>query len=106
LRSFAVNDHASVRMIGLYIAALLSNPAALLRDRQFAVECAEREATLTHRKDIESLLWLAQVYRTTGQIDKSRAAASEGLALLPPVQPGSAKPSMRKLLEIQAPTAR
>jgi len=106
LRSFAIKDHASVRMIGLYIAALLSDPPSLLRDQQFAVARAERAVALTHRKDTESLLWLAQVYRTTGQAGKSRAAANEGLALLPPVQPGRAKPNMRKLLEIQAQTAR
>jgi len=93
-------------MIGLYIAALLSDPPSLLRDQQFAVARAERAVALTHRKDTESLLWLAQVYRTTGQAGKSRAAANEGLALLPPVQPGRAKPNMRKLLEIQAQTAR
>ena len=57
---------------------------------------------MTHRKDSESLLWLAQVYRATGQFDKSRATANEGLALLPPTQPGSAKANMRKFLEIQA----
>jgi tetratricopeptide (TPR) repeat protein len=106
LRSFAIKDHASVRMIGLYIAALLSDPPSLLRDQQFAVARAERAVALTHRKDTESLLWLAQVYRTTGQAGKSRAAANEGLASLPPVQPGRAKPNMRKLLEIQAQTAR
>jgi tetratricopeptide (TPR) repeat protein len=106
LRSFAVKDHASVRMIGLYIVALLSEKAAFLRDRQFAVSCAEREVALTHRKDAESLLWLAQVYRAIGQIDKSRSTAKEGLALLPPVRAGDAKPNMRKLLEIQARTDR
>ena len=106
MRSFAIKEHASVRLVGLYIAALLREQPALLRDREFALACAEREVALTHRKDTESLLWLAQVYRATGQIDKSRATANEGLALLPPVQPGSANPIMRKLLEIQAQPAR
>ncbi len=106
LRSFAIEDHASVRMIGLYIAALLSEPPALLRDRQFAVACAEREVALTHRKDTESLLWLAQVYRATGQVEKSRSTAREGLALLPVPQPGGVKSSMQKLLEIQSQPSR
>jgi hypothetical protein len=47
------------------------------------------------------LLTLAQAYRATGQIEKSRATAKEGLALLAPLQPGSPKPHLRKLLEIQ-----
>jgi tetratricopeptide (TPR) repeat protein len=101
LRSFALKDHASVRMIGLYIAALLSFEAALQRDRLFAVSCAEREVDLTHRKDAESLLWLAQVYLATGNVEKSRTIAGEGLALLPAPQPGGMKPTMRRLLEIQ-----
>jgi hypothetical protein len=48
---------------------------------------------------------LAQAYRAAGQIDKSRTAASEGLALLPPSQPGSVRPRLRKLLEIEAKSA-
>jgi len=48
------------------------------------------------------LLTLAQAYRATGQIEKSRATAKEGLALLPAPQPGSVKPRVRKLLQIQA----
>jgi len=52
------------------------------------------------------LLTLAQAYRAAGQIEKSRAVAREGLALLPPQQPGSVKPRIRKLLEILAQTAK
>jgi hypothetical protein len=48
------------------------------------------------------LLTLAQAFRATGQIEKSRATAREGLALLPPAQPGNVKPRNRKLLEVQA----
>jgi hypothetical protein len=106
LRSFAINEHASVRLIGLYIVALLREPPALLRDREFALACAEREAALTHRKDAESLLWLAQVYRATGQVEKSRSTAREGFALLPAPQPGGAKSSMQKLLEFQSQPSR
>jgi len=106
LRSFAIKDHASVRLLDLFVTGLLSVQPELLRDRQFAVECAEREVALTHRKDTASLLSLAQIYRATGQIDKSRATANEGLALLPALQPGSVKENMRRLLEIQAQRAR
>ena len=101
MRTFAIKDHASVRLIGLYIAALLADPPALLEDRQLAVSLSEREVVLTHHKDIPSLLWLAQVYRAAGQTNKSRATAKEGLALLPPLQPRGRKTNMQKLLEIQ-----
>ena len=72
-----------------------------MKDPKMAVSCAERAVTLSHRKLPPRLLTLAQAYRAAGQIEKSRAAAKEGLALLPAVQPGSVMPRMRKLLEIQ-----
>jgi hypothetical protein len=50
------------------------------------------------------LLTLAQAYRASGQIEKSRTTATEGLALLPALQPGGVKPRIRKLLEIQTQT--
>ena len=102
LKSFAIKDQASVKLLDLYVTAILSVQPALLRDRQFAVACAEREVALTHGKDTASLLSLARIYRATGETDKSRATANEGLALLPALQPGSVKENMRKLLEIQA----
>jgi hypothetical protein len=80
---------------------LFAEPATL-KDPQLAVSCAEREAVLSHRKMPDLLLTLAQAYRAAGQIEKSRATAKEGLALLPVPQPGSVKPRIRKLLEIQA----
>jgi tetratricopeptide (TPR) repeat protein len=75
---------------------------ASLKDPRFALSCAERATALTHRKTPSILLTLAQAYRATGQIEKSRATAKEGLALLAPVRTGEAKPRLRKLLEIQA----
>jgi hypothetical protein len=74
---------------------------ASFKDPLFSVSCAERAVTLTHRKLPSMLLTLAQAYRAAGQIDKSRSAAQEGLALLPASQPGSTKPRLRKLLENQ-----
>ena len=47
---------------------------------------------------------LAQAYRASGQMEKSRTTAKEGLALLPALPPGSVKPNIRKLLENEAPT--
>jgi hypothetical protein len=52
------------------------------------------------------MLTLAQAYRATGQMEKSRTTANEGLALLAAQRPGSAKPNIRKLLEFQIQAAR
>jgi len=77
---------------------------ASLRDSRQAVEWAERGVALSHRKAPKWLLSLAQAYRAAGQIDKGRAAAREGLALLPALSPGATKPRIRRLLEIESRT--
>lgn len=73
-----------------------------LKDPKLALSCAERAVSLSHRKLPSQLLTLAQAYRAAGQSEKSQDTAKEGLALLPALQPGSVKPRIRKLLEIQA----
>jgi hypothetical protein len=55
-----------------------------------------------HRKTPDWPLSLVQAYRSAGEIEKGRAAANEGLALLPTLQPGATKPRIRKLLELEA----
>jgi tetratricopeptide (TPR) repeat protein/tRNA A-37 threonylcarbamoyl transferase component Bud32 len=72
-----------------------------LRNSQRALSYAQRAAGLSHRKKPSILLTLAKAYRATGQREKSRAAAQEGLALLPSYSPGAAKPAIRKQLEAQ-----
>jgi hypothetical protein len=57
---------------------------------------------MTHQKTPFRLLTLAQAYRAAGQVDKGKATAVEGLALLPAQPPGSLKPSIRKMLEAEA----
>jgi hypothetical protein len=84
-------------------AFLIVEPAAL-RNPQFAVACAEREVAMSHGKTPSNLLTLAQAYRASGQIEKSRTTAMEGLALLPALQPESVKPNIRKRLEKEAQT--
>jgi tetratricopeptide (TPR) repeat protein len=81
--------------------AMLQAEPASLRNPQFAVSCAERAVALSHQKMPSYLLTLARAYRAAGQLEKSRATANEGLALLPVPKPASIKPSIRKLLEIQ-----
>jgi eukaryotic-like serine/threonine-protein kinase len=102
LRELATKDQAAPRILNQAADAFLTVEPASLRDPAFAVACAEHSIALSHRQSPAELLVLAQAYRATGQIEKSRAAAQEGLALLSPLEPGSVKPNIRKLLEIQA----
>jgi hypothetical protein len=79
--------------------AFLTAEPASLRNPQLAISCAEREVALSHGSMPSRLLTLAQAYRVSGQLEKSRATAKQGLALLPVLQPGSVKSNIRKLLE-------
>ncbi len=102
LKNMAAKNQNSSEI--LYYAAqdFLNAEPVSLRDPQLAVSYAERAVTLTDQRLPSRLLTLARAYRAAGQMEKSRAAAKEGLALLPAVQPGRVKPRIRKLLEIQA----
>jgi tetratricopeptide (TPR) repeat protein len=104
LRDLARKDQAPPLVLDGAARDFLKVEPASLRDPQFAVSCAEREVALSHRQSPSALLTLAQAYRASGQTEKSRATAKEGLALLPAPQPGGVKPNIRKLLEIQAQT--
>jgi hypothetical protein len=67
-----------------------------------AVVWAERGVTLSHRKAPDCLLYLAQAYRAAGQAEKARAAAKEGLALLPATRTGEPESHIHKLLAMEA----
>jgi tetratricopeptide (TPR) repeat protein len=101
LKELARKEQASSLVLDIAASDLLMVEPASLRDPQFAAACAERAVALNHRKTPSMLLTLAQAYRASGQTEKSRATANEALALLPAPQPGSAKPRIRKLLELQ-----
>ena len=101
LRTAATKDQATPMVLDLVVTAFLQAEPPSLRDPQFALACAERGVTLTHRKTPAWLLSLAKAYRANGQIEKGRAAAIEGEALLPAWKSGTAKSRIRKLLEIE-----
>ena len=71
-----------------------------LRNPTLVLQCAQRGAALTHRKDPYWLLNLAQAYRTTGNAPLAATAATEGLALLP-ADPANQTFRLRKLLTAQ-----
>jgi len=102
LKSLGQEPQASGKMLSDVSEAFRIAEPETLRDLAFAVQCARRAAEAAAGKSPMRQFELAQAYRAAGQIDKSRAAAGEGLALLAPFQPGSPKPRLRKLLEIQA----
>ena len=105
LRDLARKDQAPPLTLDGTARDLLKVEPASLRDPQFAASCAERAVAVSRRQSPSALLTLAQAYRATGQMEKSRATAREALALLPAPQQGNVKPNIRKLLEIQAQTA-
>ncbi len=102
LRSAAGKDKASPMILDLVVTSFVRAEPPSLRDPQFAAACAERGVMLTHRKTPAWLLSLAEAYRSAGQIERGRAAAAEGLALLPATLVGAPKSRIRKLLEIEA----
>jgi tetratricopeptide (TPR) repeat protein len=102
LRSAAAKDQSSTKVLDFAVGGFLHAEPPSLRDPQFALEGAERGVALTHRKAPEWMLLLAQAYRSTGHFEEGRAAANEGLALLPTWQPGTPKARIRKLLELEA----
>src|SRR6185437_11577291 len=99
LKDLAAKQPESVSTIDYEVAALLTVKPLTLRDPKLAIESAEREAALTRRREPGVLLSVAQAYRSAGQIEHARATANEGLALLPPVRPGTPISRTRKLLE-------
>jgi tetratricopeptide (TPR) repeat protein len=102
LKDMAGKDTSSPFILAQADEAFLKVEPASLGDPAFAVQCAERGATLSHRKTPSWLLLLSQAYGANNQLDQSRATANEGLALLPPLRPGDPKSRVRKLLEIEA----
>jgi hypothetical protein len=102
LRDMARKDRVSPTILDQAANAFVRVEPPSLRDLGFAVTCAEQAVALSQGKKPSLLLTLAQAYRAAGQIEKARSAANEGLALLPPLQPGSVKPNLRKELEAEA----
>ena len=72
-----------------------------LREPALAVKYAERIVDASSRRNPEFLLTLAEAYRAAGQTSKTRVAAKEGLALLPPETSATVMSRVRKLLHAQ-----
>ncbi|MGO8786322.1 MAG: protein kinase domain-containing protein [Terriglobia bacterium] len=101
LKEVAAKEQVSPMVLDQAANAFMTAEPASLRNPQFAVSCAEREVAMSHGKIPSRLLTLAQAYRASGQFEKGRAAAKQGLALLPALPPGGVKPNIRKQLEAE-----
>jgi len=102
MKELARKDQASPMILDQTADDLLHVEPVSFRDPQFALSCAERAVASSHGQKPSQLLTLAEAYRASGQVEKGRAAAKQGLALLPAPPAGSAKPRIRKLLELEA----
>ncbi len=101
LCKIAAAKEASIPILDNATEAQLTVRPARLRDPGLAVSFAERMVVQTHRRKPIFLLCLAQAYHAAGRIEKARGTAREGLALLPPLRPGSSRPRLRILLEAE-----
>ena len=102
LKEVAEKPQAAPLVLDQAADAFLTAAPVSLRNPQLALSWAEREVAISHGTMPSAMLTLAQAYRATGQIEKARATANEGLALLPRLQPGSVKPNLRIELEAEA----
>jgi tetratricopeptide (TPR) repeat protein len=71
------------------------------RDPKVAVECAERIVESSHHQKPGYLLTLAHAYRAARQPEKARAAAKEGISLLPSSTPTGVPSRIRKELQAE-----
>ena len=99
LTRMALADNASIDVLELATSALSTIQPESLRNPPLTVKFAERLVALDHRRTPGYLALLSRAYRQDGQLEKARAAASEGLALLPPPSPAVPATRTRKLLE-------
>jgi hypothetical protein len=76
---------------------MLDDPS--LRDPALLLRCAQRGVSLTHQKEVEWVLQLAEAYRASGEVLQSRKTASVGLALLNSTGGDGKEFRVRKLLE-------
>jgi tetratricopeptide (TPR) repeat protein len=102
LKNFADQNQASPMVLDLAVSAMLEVEPSSLRNPKLALAWAERGVALTHGKDAEWMLLLCRAYRASDRSAESKKAAEQGLALLPPTQPGDPKSRIRKLLEHEA----
>ncbi|WP_306601857.1 serine/threonine-protein kinase [Geothrix sp. 21YS21S-2] len=99
LKARAQEKDAAIPTLDHATSALLSVRPEHLRNPGLAVQFAQRLVAISRRRKPDFMLSLAEAYHAQGRLDLARSTAKEGLALLPPVQPGAVRSRLRKLLE-------
>ncbi len=102
LRELAAKPDASPAVLDGAAGGFMEAQPVRLRDPKFALDCAQREVAATHRKSSEYLLTLAEAYRAVGEPEQARAAAREGLALIPESSVRGTRMVVRDRLEYES----
>jgi serine/threonine protein kinase len=94
--------NASMDVLELAVSASLRVLPTSLRNSQSTVQFAERLVTLDHRRTPGYLALLSQAYDQSGQLEKAKAAATEGLALIAQPAPGVQATRTKLILEAES----
>jgi tetratricopeptide (TPR) repeat protein len=99
LRDSVRDAKSSPHNLELVFSAFKMLDGSSLRDPALLLQCAQRGVNLTHQKEVEWVLALAEAYRASGEVQQSRKTASVGLALLNSAGGDGKEFRVRKLLE-------
>jgi serine/threonine protein kinase len=94
----AQDTKASAGDIALAVDAELKAEPAKVRDAMVALRLAQQGVEMTRRREASYLLLAARAYHNSGDKQRGAKSAAEGLALLPPIQPGIPISRIRTLL--------
>jgi serine/threonine protein kinase len=86
----AQGPQAAAGDIAAAVEAELKAEPVSARDPLVTLRLAKRGVELTHNREAAYLLFLAKAYRATGDTGHAAQSATQGLALLAPVKPGTA----------------
>ena len=96
----AQGPKAAASDIAAAVDSELNAQPTSVRDLKAALSLAKAGVEMTHHREAEYLLLLAQAYRASGDQANATKAATEGLALLPGTRPGEPVSRLRKLLTL------
>ena len=102
LRHAAESSHRTADVLNHAVEAELTAEPATLRDSKAAVRYAEQGVELTHGREAEYLLLLAQAQHADQRLDAAEDTARQGLKLLPDLKPGFPVSHLRKMLDLEA----
>jgi hypothetical protein len=96
----AQGPNAAASDIAAAVDSELNAQPTSVRDLKAALSLAKVGVEMTHHREAEYLLLLAQAYRANGDQANATKAATDGLALVPVTPPGEPVSRLRKLLTL------